>query len=197
MIPVKYYFGFSSWEYFDSSWGTNALSIGLSFAVLYEVVRNLFTEGTFEIKRSNFVLVNALLFLLAVTLAFLAGENYHASTIMKAINTVEFSLRFVQVATLLVLGVMTAFFGFYWRSQAFGIAVGFGFYAAVVLMNSAFYWRMGPAYSHIHNVADVLAYYIASLAWLYYLGKKPKLPLTTLPSDKVSQYTQPIERLVQ
>src|SRR4051812_5047880 len=105
MIPVKYYFGFSSWEYFDSSWATNALSIGLSFAVLYEVVRNLFTDGTFNIKKSNFLLVNAFLFLLAVTLAFLAGENYHASTIMKAINTVEFSLRFVQVATLLVLGV--------------------------------------------------------------------------------------------
>src|SRR4051812_45554265 len=49
-IPVTKYWGFSSYQYFYGYWATTAISIGLSFVVLYEVVRNVLTSGTLKIS---------------------------------------------------------------------------------------------------------------------------------------------------
>jgi hypothetical protein len=90
----------------------------------------------------------------------------------------------VQIAVLLLLAVLTVFFGFYWGNQAFGIALGFGLYAAMVIVNSELYGHVGVKYFHIHNVIDVLAYSAASLIWLAYAVKERKEDPPDLPKDR-------------
>src|SRR5438445_8183015 len=78
---------------FYSYWITQAVSIGLSFVVLYEVFRNVLTHGTLPISKSNFVLINALL----LTGAALISLKLHGGDSEKTMYTILVFSRTVRI----------------------------------------------------------------------------------------------------
>lgn len=81
--------------------------------------------------------------------------------------------------------------------MAFGIAAGYGLNAVMVILTTYMRTNLGPGSSHFSNLMSSWSYEAASLVWLLYLWKKPKSPIQPLPSDNVSGYSEPIERLIQ
>ena len=196
MLPVTKTWGFNSNPTFYTWLGSNIISISLSFIVLYEVVRNVMTSGTIKVERSTFVIVVSLLLIAGALISMtLRAEN--DQIVMKVIFIVSNVLRFDQTGLLIALATMTLFFGFYWGDLAFGIAAGFGIYAAMEILRIYLRAHIGPGSSHFTNLISQWSYQIASLVWLFYTLKKLKLPPPVLPSDKVSEYTRPIERMIR
>lgn len=196
LFPLMKIWGFNSYPYFYTSWAANMISIGLSFLVLYEVAKNVLTSGTLRLSRANVILVASVLLLAAalVSLTFQANDDQALMKIYLISNNL---VRFEQTGMLVLMALLTLFFGFYWGDLAFGIALGFGFYATMAIVSTYIRGHLGPQGTHFSNLIDVWSYQIASLIWLFYLLKKPKSPLLALPSDKVSEYTEPIERLTR
>jgi hypothetical protein len=197
LLLVAHTYGIQSWPYFYAGHISNGFAIGLTFFVLYEVLSNVLTSGTLKIDGSSFLIVNATLLIAVTLLILMAGHKYHTLAILNSLATIEVSLRYVQISLLVLLAILTRFFGFYWVDLSFGIALGYAFYAAMFIINAETLGKMGDAYTHMNHVVDVLAYYAASCIWLFYAWKKPKSPPMALPSDKVTGYTEPIERVIQ
>jgi hypothetical protein len=168
---------------FYSYWTTQAVSIGLSFVVLYEVFRNVLTEGTLPISKSNFVLMNGLLLMAAAAMA-LKLQGGDGDRTMYTVLVFSRTVRIVQVGLMLILIVLSLSFGFYWSSQAFGIALGFGLYASIELVNHTVRALLGPIGHQIWAWASVLSYQCAALIWIAYAAKGRKLPVMELPEDK-------------
>jgi hypothetical protein len=177
-------------------WGMQAVAIGLSFVVLYEIFRFVLTSGTLPVNKSTFMLINAVLLVIAAVIALVfqgADTDRTIYTIMVFARTV----RIVQVGLMLILIVMSLSFGFYWSSLAFGIALGFGFYASVELVNSMVRALLGPDGNRIWSQVSVLSFQCAACVWLAYAAKGRKLPAMELPENKVSLWSEPIERLTK
>jgi len=170
---------------FYSYWIGQAVSIGLSFVVLYEVSRNVLTEGTLPVSKSNFVLVTGLLLMAAAVIA-LVLQGGDAERTMYTILVFSRTARIVQVGLMFILIVLSLSFGFYWNSQAFGIALGFGFYAAIELVNHTVRALLGPLGHQIWAWVSVLSYQCAAVIWIAYAAKGRKLPVMELPEDKAT-----------
>jgi hypothetical protein len=181
---------------FYSYWITQAVSIGLSFAVLYEVFRNVLTEGTLPISKSNFIFMNGLLLLIAAAIA-LRLQGGDANKFMYTILVFSRTVRIVQVGLMLVLIVLSFSFGFYWSSQAFGIALGFGFYASIELVNHTVRALLGPMGHQIWSWVSVLSYQCAAVIWIVYAAKGRKAAVMELPENKFSLWSEPVERLTK
>jgi hypothetical protein len=195
------YFVYGHWGYSSStssyiSYALTLMCIGISFYVLYEVLRNVLTSGTVDLSGSNVLLIAFVLLVIAAVLS-LTFQAKQDSLLLKIEMMAENLARFQQLGLLLTLAILTLFFGLYWGELAFGIAAGFGFYASMQVINMYVRGYFGPVMIHLFNVADVWSYQAASLIWLFYILKKPKLPSKALPSDKVSEYTEPIERMIR
>jgi hypothetical protein len=181
---------------FYTYWIGQGVAIGLSLVVLYEIFTHVLTSGTLKISKSTFLLITAILVLIAAGLALFevsAIDNKVFYTILLLTRTV----RIVQVGLMLVLAVLSAFFGFYWSSQAFGIAVGFGFYATTELINFTVRTTLGTTVNWLFSWVSVLSFQFAIMVWMIYAAKGRKLPLMALPDDKVSPWSEPIERLIK
>jgi hypothetical protein len=94
--------------------------------------------------------------------------------------------RIVQVGLMFILVLLSLSFGFYWSSQAFGIALGFGFYASIELVNHTVRALLGPIGHQIWAWASVLSYQCAAVIWIAYAAKGRKLPVMELPDDKAT-----------
>jgi hypothetical protein len=181
---------------FYSYWIGQSVAIALSLVVLYEIFRNVLTSGTLKISKSTFLLINAVLLLLAAGLALFQVKTSDYKVIYTILLFTR-TVRIVQVGLMLILAVLSAFFGFYWNSLAFGIAAGFGFYAATELVNTTVRTLLGATGNQIFSWVSVLSFQCAIMVWLVYAAKGRKLPVMALPSDKVSQWSEPIERLIK
>jgi hypothetical protein len=124
--------------------------------------------------------------LLLVVAAVIALEIQGADTqrAIYAILVFSRTVRIVQVGLMLVLMVLSLSFGFYWNSQAFGIALGFGFYASMELVNHTARALLGSTGNRIWAWVSVLSYQCAALIWLVYATKGRRLPVMDLPEDK-------------
>ncbi len=196
LIPVSHHWGFSSLPYIYGSYGGDLVSVGLTFVILYEVMRDVLTSGTLKVNRMAFVLLTAILLLVSAfisTLMEVQGDLAIMRAILRAMNIV----RVEQVAVLLLLAVATLFFGFYWRNLAFGIAAGFGLYASMSLVSIYLRSDLGATGTHIANLVDNWSYEVASLIWLFYISRRPRTSRDSLPSDKLSQYSDHIETMIK
>lgn len=184
-------------SYFYAYYACEAVSIALAFGVLYEVYRNILIAGSLAISRSTFFSVCVGLMMLAVlnTLFMeVVDDNLHWRSVF-ILNTV---VRLMQVSLLGVLLVLTGFFGFYWQSQTFGIALGYGVYATAELVTSAVRMYVGDSVQLQVNLAKVLSYQIAVVIWISYIYKAKTQPkLSEVPSTSLVDFVPPLERLAK
>lgn len=168
--------------------GTSIVSIGLAFITLYEVVRDVLTLGTVRIGKSTFVMITSALLMLASLLSFRLEAKTDVP-IMKGIFITTNVLRSDEIGLLLILSVLTTFFGLYWGDLAFGIAAGFGAYSTMEIVRVYIRAHFGMSANHFSNLIARWSYQIASLIWLFFIWKnRPPKDLPSLPKNELSQY---------
>jgi hypothetical protein len=80
----------------------------------------------------------------------------------------EIAVRFVQVFVFAGLATLGPLIGLRLRRYSFGVAVGFGFYATVMLMATSRYADLGKGFASLWSVLSLTAYSVAVLIWIWF-----------------------------
>ena len=189
-----YFSNLSYIRYFILSWGAQAILVLLSYAAIYEVFRKLLIRYTAVTPLSK----NLLFFMTAVLLIGIGtwAANWNA-TFVQTVLMLQQACRLLQVAILILIFALVLFFGLQWRQHAFGVALGFGLYGSVGLVDLTLRrWNMISADTFTH--IDAIAYNCVAFLWLVYLYHPERQPVArVLPTTPIKQWNQALGELLQ
>jgi hypothetical protein len=178
-VQFSTYHSSNRYAYFIAYWTLAALSVGLGFAVIYEVFTDIFRPfeglrdlGTVLFRWAAAVLVVASALMVLIT----PGSKGNVDIVLGCVVALERSVRIMQCGLVLLMILCAPYLGLQWRHRVFGIGTGFGLLAAIDLIAVAVLGRLGlSAQSQMYyNLAKMAAYNIAGLTWCtYFLRSEP------------------------
>ncbi len=156
-------------EYFYVYWVTGALGVGLALCVIYEIFSSVFRpyESLRDLGSTLFRWAALVMVLVAAVMAINGGQSV-PNQIMAGILTMERSVRIMQCGLVLFLFLFARSLGLTTRNHLFGIAIGFGIYAAVELIYVSLL-AVGVPSSHLLRVLKSSSYDVAVLTWVGYM----------------------------
>jgi hypothetical protein len=174
--------------YFYGYWFTLALCVCLSFAVFLELFRDAFRP--YEALRD----LSAILFRWSALVVLLVGgmwavtsiHSFDPQAIMNMILMGNRSVRLMQCGMVFFLLLFTEYLGISRRNVMFGIAIGFGFFAAIDMLVATGLSHPTILRSMILRRIDLIAYNISILIWLAYAA----LPTTVRSRAVVVEKSQ-------
>jgi len=190
----------SPYRFWEVYWVFMPLSIGLRFAVIYEVFSHVFRDypGLWELSRLLFRWGAVLLILLAVAVSAYAPANGPNSFLI-GVHVVNRAVSLVQIGQLLFLFLFSSYFRLYWRNYVYGIAVGLGIFSSVDLATSAIRASLGPAPgNYVFDFITMGTYHCCVLLWLAYLlaPESARQVPKELPVNNLEQWNIELERLL-
>ncbi len=160
----------SPFVYFYGYWFTLALCICFSFAVFQELFRDAFRpyEALSELSTILFRWSTLVVVLVGGMWAVTSIHSFDGQAVMGVILLADRSVRLMQCGMVFFLLLFSEYLGISRKNVMFGIAVGFGFYAAVNMLVATGLSHQSLVPSWMLRRADVLAYNISILIWLAY-----------------------------
>jgi hypothetical protein len=157
--------------YFYGFWAKEGVMNALIFATLYELYAHVFKNYK-ALQRLGAMLFwwTGIVLLLVATVMAASAPGIDTSRLISALTTLERSVRVIQVGLLLFLVVFTSYFKLSWRNYIFGLALGFGVYAAGQLIAVSLRAHLGPQANQLWGKASVIAYVLGALIWTKYLS---------------------------
>jgi hypothetical protein len=153
-------------------WGCNAVSVACGFGVIHEVFVDVFRSfhtlrdlGTVLFKWAGLVM------LLVAGVVSVSANSSDVAPWMQAIITAQRCVRIVQVGMVLFLLFFAQYVGVSRRQHSFGIALGFGWYAAVELILIAS-WVGNHLGNPWMSMVNMTAFNLSLAVWLGYLAVK-------------------------
>jgi len=145
------------------------LSIAVSFAVVWEILRTAFGRSSRSSVPTLALLAVALIasFAAVLTLSLTSApgaERYLTKLLMMA----DTFLRISQLGVLLVLLVLGTILGVSRRNFVYGVGLGFGVFAVVNLVVSSTVRHHAMAFSVTLSVVNSVGYLSACIIWLGY-----------------------------
>ena len=173
-------------NYFYAYWTGNALSVLLSVTVLDEIWRSLFRsyEGIQSLGSILFRWACALMFLMTIVGA-INFQQSGADRVVSAMLALDRNMRQVQFGLFLLVLLLCRYLKNLWQDHVFGIALGFGVFAAVELVLVTFLSRFGDANIAVVSLIKSVAYIMVTLLWLGYLRRPEQLPVRQLQEASV------------
>jgi len=155
--------------YFATYWSCQAVSLILGFKIIHEIFLDVF-RPYHALKDLGSVLFKwAALVMLLVAGVVASGNGIpHQGPVVQAIVAVQRCVRVIQCGLILFLLVFARYLGVSRRQHSFGIALGFGAFAAVELAVVALH-ASGQIGQLDVNMADTVAYDLSIVAWLGYV----------------------------
>jgi hypothetical protein len=189
LSPIGYFYGF---------WTAEAITVLLSFGVIFEIYHHVLTSGTIPISKATFFTIAVILLLLSAVAAPFAVHAEGYSTLLRTIFVLTSTLRFIQVALFVLLSFFSVFYGFYWTGQAFGIALGYALFAFMQLANTLARVSTGTVGHWVYVYVSMLGYQCAVLIWLLYAAKGQQQPrLKSVPEIQTELWAGALERLAK
>ena len=182
-------FGFSKASYamyFRAYWTVSGLGLLFGLGVIYEAFIYSFRpyQTLLDFGRVLFRWAVMVVVLVGVIMA-VGSSAVGMNLLLQSILTLERSVRIMQCGLVLLLLFFAPHLGLSWRSRIFGIALGFGVFAAVGLVSYTVRIHYGMAVNGAVTVA-VQASFLCSLAiWAaYMLAPEPaRRPLAYSPQS--------------
>jgi len=169
LFPIHEYGSYTS--YFYTFWVIATVSLAIGFKVIHEIFLDVFRPyhtlkdlGTVLFKWAALVMVFVAL---VVAVASPGGQ----SPIVLAVITMQRCVRVIQCGLILFLLVFSRYLAVSWKQHSFGIASGFGLFAAAELAGSALFVG-GQISEQTLGFIGVLSYSCAILVWLGYALNK-------------------------
>ena len=181
-------------RYFTISWAAQAILVLLSYTAIYEVFKKLLSRyGAISPMGKNALFVVASMLLIGIG----AWAANWSATFVQTVLMLQQACRLLQVAILILIFALVLFFGLQWRQHAFGIALGFGFYGSVGLVDLTLRrWNMISADTFTR--IDAVAYNCVAFLWLAYLYHPERQPVArVLPATPVNDWNQALGELLQ
>lgn len=175
LISVKLFFHQPSAEYvyYFGFWGTTLLSSLMAFAVLHEIFKEAFRP--FEALRDLSTILfrwAALVVLLVAGMSAVSGGNTHPipDDVTGTILLVQRNIRVMQCGLIFFLILFSEYLGISRRHIIFGIAAGFGFFAAVNMLFSTAMAHSTTLNANTLREINSSSYLIACVVWLGYVA---------------------------
>ena len=176
------------------------VSIAFRFAVVHEIFRHVFRTypSLDEFGGLLFRWATAVLMVMAVALvAYTAGDNLDRVNV--AIGVVDRAVSIVQCGLLVLLLLLSRFFGCSWRNYVFGIALGLGFFASVQLGTSAIQAQIGVAAAvDLFNYISMGVYHCCVLFWIVTLWWPAQVEtrVSEVPTHNLDHWNAALQRLL-
>jgi hypothetical protein len=156
--------------YFYSYWICAAVTVVLSFCVIREIFENAFRPfAALRDLASILFRWAAAVLLMVATVMSMTSPSSSGARITLGILTVERGVLLIQAGLLLFLLMYSSRLGMGWKHQGFGIALGFGFYAATHLILNSLRIQRGFQWHPTYNLLLSLCYNIAVFTWAVYI----------------------------
>jgi hypothetical protein len=170
LFPIFKWSGYT--QYFFAYWSYSALDLILGFIVIYEIFLDVMHPyPTLQDLGGVLFQWSSLVMLLVAIVVAASSPASIQSPLVQAIVTVQRCVRVVQVGLVLFLLIFSRYLGVSWRNQSFGIALGFGGYAAVELTMFALH-ASNHASQNLVNFVDLIAFDLEFAVWLVYCTSK-------------------------
>lgn len=189
---------YTSWY---SLWIGDAISIVLQFAILFEIFRKLFAPYEYIRKFATLAMFwsTAFLIVAGVLTAAYFHEVAFTSKILTVLLVSDRSVRIVQLGVVLSLFALTKYLHLRWKSLVFGITLGFGFNALMLLAFEVVRMYYGrPVAGLINGVVNV-PYCAAIVIWLVYVLQKDvvNIPVMSLPSPDLERWNEILSQILR
>jgi len=168
LLQLQHRMGYA--DYFYAYWMTQAVSIVLGFAVIYEIYCGVFQhyDALRRLGGILFACAGIALLVLAVWTAT-AAPGAETPGVVRAVLLLERSVRVMQGGLVLFLFLAAFYFGLPWQNYRFGIAMGFGVFASIELAAVAIRSHMGESAAAACSQINSAAYSSGVMIWLCYL----------------------------
>jgi hypothetical protein len=166
------------WTYYYVSWLLNGISLMLAFMVILEIFHNVLSDYK-AIQRLAVGFVAAVGLGLLVVAVFVGKSGAPGSDpLVASLLVIERSIRIVQVGLIVSLFAFVSMMGLNWKNYLFGIALGYGLYAAASLSITAYVAQVGAKVAYKSLIIDEFAYLCMLAVWMTYV-------LQTEPAKRV------------
>ncbi len=164
-------FPLRNWSnYFYVYWTTCALSVVVTFAVLLEIFKDAFRpyEALREFSVILFRWCALVVLLVAGMWAISSWHGDQIDNVTSAILMVDRSVRMMQCGLVLFMLLFSEYLGISRRNFVFGVALGFGFFAAVnMLVMTALTHDTVISRGNLRRINSV-TYLVCALVWAAY-----------------------------
>jgi hypothetical protein len=169
--------------YFYLYWVAAVLGVGFGFAMIREVFYTVFRPYD-SLREMSHALFNwaVIVLLLVALVSVISGSASGYARIMQTIFVLQRSVCAMQVGLVLFLFLFAGMVGVRSRSYVFGIALGFGIFAAMDLLQATMRAAFGSFASGDLNLLKSLSFDVACLIWCVYLRapEPARAPLTQI-----------------
>lgn len=177
------------------------VSAVLRFGVIYEICLYLFRNYPMLARPGRPLLRAAAVVLLLVSLGLAVATSVQAGDYVRGTQLLDRSVSIFQCGILVLLFVVSRYFGLSWRSQVFGIAMGVGIFASVELAASAFRTQVGPAQAWYLDYVTLGTYHACVLTWIYYLWVEERGTSYAVqpppPGGELDEWSEELQRLLR
>lgn len=185
--------------YFYSYWIAQAISTVLAFAVTYELFSHAFRPYTGLRNLGRLLFQMALVGLLFVAV-LIAGSDpgTEAHPAVTVVLLLERSVDVVRVGLVVFLFVVSSYLGLRLRDRVFGIALGFGIYAAVILVAVALRTHLGETVASMYSLVRAASYTCALGIWLVYILAPAREPVAVrvVPNHDLEKWNQALVEML-
>lgn len=183
------------------AWAEEAVCILLGVAILAEIFNRMFASYAGIRRFAKVVLLWSAVVLVAIG-AFLAAFVHHVAfsvPILTAFLVLDRSLRFVQLGLILSLFALSRYLHLRWKSFVFGIALGFGFNALMLLAAWTVRIYYGQLVAGPVNVLEGVSYSASALIWVFYVLQREvaHIPIVSLPSHELEKWDRALTQLLR
>lgn len=156
-------------EYFDAYWTGNAISVFLGVLVMDEIWRQLFApfRAIQQVGTAIFRWACIVLFVVAAVMA-ITTEASNADRVLAAVFNFDRTMRIMQFGLAVLLVSFSRVLKSSMRQQVFGIALGFGLFAAVELVVVSIVSTYGASHIASLSLVKSVSYIGVMLLWIAY-----------------------------
>jgi hypothetical protein len=176
-------------EYFDAYWTGNAISVFLAVLVMDEIWRHLFApfRAIQQVGTAIFRWACVVLFVIAAVMA-ISNEASSADRVIAAVFNFDRTMRLMQFGLAVLLVFFSRVLKSSIRQQVFGIALGFGLFAALELVLVTIISSYGAAHIAAISLIKSLAYNSITLLWIGYAWRGLPAPHPVSATHEVADW---------
>jgi len=153
--------------YFATYWISEAGYCLLGVLAMYEVIRSVLGNLP-RAWWSHLLFPATLLAGIGLSVARTHAALSPPTGILLWIVAGEIAVRFVQVFIFASLASLAPLIGLRWPRYPFGVAMGFGLYATIMLLSTSRFADTGIRYLLMWSVTSLAAYSVAVLIWIWF-----------------------------
>jgi hypothetical protein len=166
------FYHFRSDDYFYAYWTGNAISVFLGVMVMDEIWSQLFApfRAIQSVGTIIFRWACVVLFCVALVMA-ISTQAEAADRFVAAVFNFDRTMRLMQCGLAVLLLFFSRVLRSFSRQQVFGIAFGFGLFAAIELVLVSILTAYGTRHIAAISLTKSLAYNAVTLMWVFYVRK--------------------------